>query len=125
MIIMKNSGLLEIDYAEKLLLTIFCRGIQTTATDGGSVDFASLHGKDCSYNPIAFPPFMEVRCNLLGQCRSYCRGAITEELLPILPWMDCSRTTQEQLSRSSCRGASHRPDSLSNFSKRDLTAALP
>jgi len=27
---------------------------------------ASLHGKDCSYNPIAFPPSMEVRCNLLG-----------------------------------------------------------
>ena len=58
MIIMKNSGLFEIDYAEKLLLTIFCRSIQTTATDGGSVDFASLHG-----------------CNLLGQRRSSCRGA--------------------------------------------------
>ena len=49
------------------------------------------HGKDCSYNPIAFPPSMEVRCNLLGQC--------------ICPWMDGSRTTQEQLSRSNCRGA--------------------
>ena len=21
-----------------------------------------VHGKDCSYNPIAFPPSMEVRC---------------------------------------------------------------
>ncbi len=39
----------------------------TTTTDGGSADIASLHGKDCSYNPIAFPPSMEVRCNLLGQ----------------------------------------------------------
>ena len=53
----------------------FRRIVQTTATDGGSVDFASLHGKDCSYNPIAFPPSMEVRCNLVGQCRSNCRGA--------------------------------------------------
>jgi hypothetical protein len=21
-----------------------------------------LHGKDCSYNPLAFPPSLEVRC---------------------------------------------------------------
>ena len=90
-----------------------------TSTDGGSAGFASLHGKDCSYNPIAFPPSMEVRCNLLGQC--------------ICPWrkidpcifrtshvhvgrMDGSRTThmyrtygsrvtQEQLPRSGCRVA--------------------
>ena len=44
-------------------------------------------------------------CNLLGQC--------------ICPWMDGSRTTQEQLSRSYCRGAilSHsiRGDSLELF----------
>ena len=38
----------------------------TTATDGGSVDFTSLHG-----------------CNLLGQCRSYCREA---KNLLILLW---------------------------------------
>ncbi len=50
-----------------------CR--EPTCTDVGNADIASLHGKDCSYNPIAFPPSMEVRCNLLGQCRSYCRGA--------------------------------------------------
>jgi hypothetical protein len=27
----------------------------------GSSDIASLHGKDCSYNPTAFPPSMEVK----------------------------------------------------------------
>jgi hypothetical protein len=26
---------------------------------------ADPHGKDCSYNPVAFPPSMEVRC---GKC---------------------------------------------------------
>ena len=52
----------------KLFLQFYRRIDQTTATDGGSVDFASLHGKDCSYSPIAFPPSMEVRCNLGGQC---------------------------------------------------------
>ena len=57
----------------------------------GSAENVSLHGKDGSYNPIAFPPSMEVRCNLLEQ--------------RICPWMDGSRTTQERLSRSSCRGA--------------------
>ena len=41
-------------------------GAAPTTMDGGSAGFASLHGKDCSYNPIAFPPSMEVRCNLLG-----------------------------------------------------------
>ena len=46
---------------------------QTTATDDGSVDFASLHG-----------------CNLVGQCRS---------------------------SEAVCQGASHRPDSLTDFIK--------
>ena len=79
MIIMKNSGLLEIDYAEKLLLTIFCRSIQTTATDSGSVDFASLHGCNLlgeficpwmdgqTFAPAisALPPSMVV---VLGQC---------------------------------------------------------
>ena len=77
----------------------------------GSVDFASLHGKDCSYNPIAFPPSMEVRCNLVGQC--------------ICPWMDGSRTTQERLSRSNCRGASHRPDSLTDFIKYLPMVCIP
>ena len=47
---------------------------ETTYTDVGNADIASLHGKDCSYNPIAFPPSMEVRYNLVGQC--------------ICPWMD-------------------------------------
>ena len=42
----------------KLFLQFYQRIGQTTATDGGSVDFASLHG-----------------CNLVGQCRSNCRGA--------------------------------------------------
>ena len=42
----------------KSLLRFYRRIVQTTATDGGSVDFASLHG-----------------CNLLEQCRSYCRAA--------------------------------------------------
>ena len=42
----------------KSLLRFYRRIVQTTATDGGSVDFASLHG-----------------CNLVGQCRSNCRGA--------------------------------------------------
>jgi hypothetical protein len=64
---------------------------KATYTEVGNAGIASLHGKDCSYNPIAFPPSMEVRCNLLGQC--------------ICPGMDGSRTTQEQLSRSNCRGA--------------------
>jgi len=27
------------------------------------------HGKDCSYNPIAFPPSMEVRCGKCGICK--------------------------------------------------------
>jgi len=54
----------------KSFLRFYRRIEQTTAMDGGSVDFASLHG-----------------CNLLGQCRSYCRGA------------------------------SHRPDSLPNLKK--------
>jgi hypothetical protein len=26
-------------------------------------------GKDCSYNPIAFPPSMEVRCGECGKCK--------------------------------------------------------
>ena len=65
----------------KSFLRFYRRIVQTTATDGGSVDFASLHG-----------------CNLLGQ--------------RICPWMDGSRAMQEQLPRSYCRGASHRPDSL-------------
>ena len=60
----------------KLFLQFYRRIGQTTARDGGSVYFASLHGKDCSYNPIAFAPSMEVRCNLVGQCRSNCRGAL-------------------------------------------------
>ena len=42
----------------KLFLQFYRRINQTTAMDGGSVDFASLHG-----------------CNLVGQCRSNCRGA--------------------------------------------------
>jgi len=54
----------------KLFLQFYRRIVQTTAMDGGSVDFASLHG-----------------CNLFGQCRSYCRGA------------------------------SHRPDALTDFIK--------
>ena len=37
----------------------------TTTSDGGSADIASLHG-----------------CNLLGQCRSYCRGA---NICPSIP----------------------------------------
>ncbi len=47
---------------------------------------ADPHGKDCSYNPVAFPPFMEVRS---GKCRNC-----------ICPWMDGSRAMQEQLPRS-------------------------
>jgi len=54
----------------KSFLRFYRRIVQTTAMDGGSVDFASLHG-----------------CNLFGQCRSYCRGA------------------------------SHRPDALTDFIK--------
>ena len=54
---------------------------EPTYKDVGNADIASLHGKDCSYNPIAFPPSMEVRCNLLGQRRSGCRGANI-----CLPW---------------------------------------
>ena len=27
------------------------------------------HGKDCSYNPVAFPPSMEVRCEECGKCK--------------------------------------------------------
>ena len=53
----------------KSFLRFYRRIVQTTATEDGSVDFASLHG-----------------CNLLGQ--------------RICPWMDGSRTTQEQLPRS-------------------------
>ena len=75
-----------------------------TTTDGGSAGFASLHGKNCSYNSIAFPPSMEVRCNLVGQCicpgkdgSRVTHGAVTEVLLPICPWMDGSRAMQEQL----------------------------
>jgi bacterioferritin-associated ferredoxin len=30
---------------------------------------ADPHGKDCSYNPVAFPPSMEVRCGECGKCR--------------------------------------------------------
>ena len=41
---------------------------KATCMEVGNADFVSLHGKDCSYNPIAFPPSMEVRCNLVGQC---------------------------------------------------------
>ena len=79
----------------KLFLQFYRRIVQTTATDGGSVDFASLHGKDCSYNPIAFPPSMQVRCNLVGQCRS------------------------------NCRGASHRPDSLTDLIKYLSIVCIP
>ena len=106
-----------------------CRSnFQPTYKEVGSADIASLHGKDCSYNPIAFPPSMEVRCNLVGQ--------------RICPWlkiapcifhtshihvgrMDGSRTThmyrtygsrvthgaatEERLSRSNYRGAKNLP----------------
>ena len=27
------------------------------------------HGKDCSYNPVAFSPSMEVRCGKCGKCK--------------------------------------------------------
>ncbi len=39
-------------------IAVHMRCPSTTTTDGGSADIASLHG-----------------CNLLGQCRSYCRAA--------------------------------------------------
>ena len=43
---------------EQNLPTMVAQHPQPSATDGGSAGFASLHG-----------------CNLLGQSRSYCRGA--------------------------------------------------
>ena len=57
--------------------------VNTTYTDVGSADIASLPG-----------------CNVLGQC--------------ICPWMDGSRTTQEQLSRSYCRVGFIRVVALTN-----------
>ena len=62
----------------KLFLQFYRRIVQTTATDGGSVDFASLHG-----------------CNLVGQCRS------------------------------NCRGVSHRPDSLTDLIKYLSIVCIP
>ena len=35
-------------------------------------------GRDCSCNPSAFPPSMEVRCGKVEQCRSNCRDAKVE-----------------------------------------------
>ena len=40
---------------------------------------AWLPGKDCSCNPVAFPPSMEVICNLPGQGISFCRGAFSDK----------------------------------------------
>jgi len=77
---------LKIAPRQLLLGNCSMRYLTTTTTDGGSADIASLHGKDCSYNPIAFPPSMEVRCNLVGQCRS--------NYLPVRPVnMRCPTTT--------------------------------
>ena len=53
------------------------------------------HAVNTTYMDVGSADFASLHgCNLLGQC--------------ICPWMDGSRTTQEQLSRSSeavCRGA--------------------
>ena len=75
---------------------LYERSVQTTATDSGSVDFASLHGCDLLGQRIC------TGRTVVGQRRSSCRGAVVEE----------------QLSRSYCRGASHLPDSLAILKKK-------
>ena len=35
-----------------------------------------LHGKDCSYNPFAFPPSMEVRRRRYEPCNPHGRGEV-------------------------------------------------
>ncbi len=65
-----------------------------------------VHGRDCSYNPSAFPPSMEVRCRKLGQCRSKCRDAQKRPTI-LLHFLHCTcdlqgRRKVEQR-RSSCR----------------------
>ena len=76
---------------------------------------ADPHGKDCSYNPVAFPPSMEVRSGKCGKC--------------ICPWMDGSRAMQEQLPRSNFQSVHpvHNrtaiPGSLRNTTHMDVGSA--
>ena len=53
---------------------------------------ADHHGKDCSYNPVAFPPSMEVRCGECGKCRSNFQPTTMARIVPTIllhflhPW---------------------------------------
>ncbi len=52
---------------------------------------ADPHGKDCSYNPVAFAPSMEGRCGKCGKCRS--------SFLPLHPWRKKSEKLTTSLHR--------------------------
>ncbi len=62
------------------------------------------HGKDCSYNPVAFPPSMEVRCGKCGKCMGSNFQPTTMDggSADIASLHGCNLVGQR---RSSCRGA--------------------
>ena len=57
----------------KLGPSVGARHPHPTTTDGGSAGFAYVHGWTVVGQRIC------TGCTVLGQCRSYCRGAVVEE----------------------------------------------
>ncbi len=67
-----------------------------------------VHGRDCSYNPAACPPSMEVRCtNAAGAGDRQGRRKLEQRTTP---WMEEVEPRREQRSRSSCRDAQKQPN---------------